>query len=242
MADDHINKSDVTEALEEALGHPLRRASDSRTLDLHANVGRLEQSIQSTNSALRDFAAQTNSSIDRLTRSFEEVNKSVLQGRQTNWGMIASWAGVLILLLGLVVYQPLQEIRSGINEHTEDGHPESVINRIHNNEKRFADILSGFQRELTLLENSDKERHSKSEQRIYEAEQWINDHREESPSQHAIHDTRLDNLQKEIDMLRAEHKNHSSDNVSLQERILDIEREIYSGASYRSGRPIKPAK
>jgi lysyl-tRNA synthetase class I len=170
------------------------------------------------------------------------MNSNILQGKQTNWGMIASWVGVLILLLGLVVYQPLQELRTGIGSHVEDGHPHSVIERIENNETRFIEIMTRMQRELELLEDADKERHVKIEDRMKSAETWINDHRQESPSKHSVHDTRLNTLTAEIDKLRESKESLYKSNVSLEERILDIEREIYAGASYRSGRPTKPKK
>ncbi len=128
--------------LEEMAGHPLRRSTDVKSFnDISLTVGRLEQSIENTSLALRDHAQQTNAiidrlteqtnaNIDRLTRSVEELTRNQLLGKQTNWGMIASWAAVLVLLLGLVVYQPLQELRTGINAHKQDGHPTSVLQRV----------------------------------------------------------------------------------------------------------------
>lgn len=229
--------------LEDMAGHPLRRSGDPKSFnDMSVQVGRLEESIQSTNLALRDFAGRTSGDISRLTESIQEINKNQLLGKQTNWGMIASWVGVLVLLLGLVVYQPLQEIRSGIFNHKADGHPHSVLNRIANNEERFVDITSRMQREIELLEEADKARHLANLEQIKHADEWILDHQSISSKKHAILSTKVENLKEDVDRFMPAMGGHEKDIVSLRERILDIEREIYAGATYRSGRPIKPSK
>ena len=238
---DKETASTVVDTLEEVLGHPLRRSSDIKTMtDLSGTVGRLEQSIENTNVALRDFANRTNHSIDRLTRNMEDMGKTQLLGKQTNWGQIASWAGVFVVLLGLVVYQPLQELRSGWSAHEHDGHPESVITRIQNNEQRFADIMDNLQKQITLLENVDRERMSSLTRRVEEGEKWILGHQESSPREHAIYATKIEHLEQEVLLLRQEHSKLLEQSVSDKERILDLEREAYSGAAYRAGRPVKP--
>ncbi len=181
------------EEMEEMVGHPLRRSTDVKNFnDMSVTVGRLEQSIENTNIALRDFAGRTNQNIDRLTKNIEELTRNQFLGRQTNWGMIASWAAVLVLLLGLVVYQPLQELRQGINHHKQDGHPASVISRV-----------------LELHKATDAE--------VHELEDW----------------------KKQMDVWVLEKQGTIK---GMEERILDLEREMYSGATYRAGRPIKPAE
>lgn len=229
--------------MEEMAGHPLRRSGDPKNFnDMSVAVGRLEQSIQNTNISLRDHAARTNNNIDRLTKGIEELTRNQFLGKQTNWGMIASWAAVLILLLGLVVYQPLQEIRTGITDHKEDGHPTSVLTRIANNERRFTDIAEHLQREVTLLEKADKERRVELTSRLKETEDWILEHNSISPKEHAVLFEKTAVMKEEVATLRLSTGSHDIDIVSLEERILDIEREIYAGAAYRSGRPIKPAR
>ena len=132
--------------MEEMVGHPLRRSTDVKNFnDMSVTVGRLEQSIENTNIALRDFAGRTNQNIDRLTRSIEELTRNQLLGKQTNWGMIASWAAVLVLLLGLVVYQPLQELRTGINMHKQDGHPTSVLQRVEERHKAHSAEMDEYE-------------------------------------------------------------------------------------------------
>lgn len=242
MTDHKDNNTSIhmtTAALEEMVGHPLRRHDDSKTLDLHSNIGRLEQSITSTNEQLRDFAARTNANIDRLTKYFEDVNKSILQSKQTNWGMIASWVGVLVLLLGLVVYQPLQEIRTNIVSHTEDGHPASVITKIEHNVDKFSGIAERLQHEIELLEATDQRREEKTSKRINDLEKWSQEVLAKYPADHAIFKTKLEMIVNEIEKLRTNSAASAKSDVSFKERILDIEREIYTGAHYRAGRPIK---
>ena len=229
------------EALEEMVGHPLRRSNDIKSIgDITVSVGRLEQSIESTNSALRDFANRTTNDVDRLTKSIEELTRNQLLGKQTNWGMIASWVGVMILLLGLVVYQPLQELRVGINNHKSDGHPSSVIARVENNENRFNDIATRIQREVELLEAADKARHQENTSRIKGVEDWVLEHQSVSPKEHAVLSERIANNKERLDRETPMIREHDIQINSLEERILDIEREIYTDAAYRSGRPIKP--
>jgi len=239
------------EELERQVGHPLRRDGDIKLGDLPVTVGRLEQAIASTNLTLRDLASRTSEDmrdlasrtsedISRLTKSIEEITKNQFLGKQTNWGMIASWAAVLVLLLGLVVYQPLQEIRTGIHDHKQDGHPTSVISRIENNEQRFVDIISRLQREVTLLEQADKERRTQLHTRLKETEDWILEHNSVSPKEHAILRTRLDALKERMDNISTSMNDHDKFISAERERMLNVEREIYTGATYRSGRPIKP--
>jgi len=183
---------DDQQKMEEAAGHPLRRETDIKTTnELSVTVGRLESSLANTNIAFRDFTQRTEHNIDRLAKSIDDLGKTQLLGKQTNWGMIASWAAVLVILLGLVVYQPLQELRVGISTHQEDGHPESVLSK------------------LEIINSTNVKQHAVIAQWHDKTDVWIQ-------KQHAAI-------------------------ASMQERILDIEREVYAGTTYRSGRPIRPS-
>ena len=230
-------KDNITQAeIESMVGHPLRRAGDLKTNELSVTVGRLESSLESTNVALRDFASRTEHNIDRLTRSIEDLSKNQFMGKQTNWGMIASWAGVMVLLLGLVVYQPLQELRAGISTHKHDGHPHSVINKIEKTEESFNEVTSAIQREIQILEAADKARtesltvwKSKIDELVLERQGTI-----------AEFNTKIEALERDHSHMDREVDELSKQSTSYGERLLDVEREIYSGAAYRSGRPIKP--
>ena len=216
----------IADTLEEAVGHPLRRSTDNHTLtDLSITVGKLEESVISTNR-----------NIDKLTRNMEELSKNQFLGKQTNWGMIASWVSVLVLLLGLVVYQPLQEVRNAIISHRADGHPTSVIKQIDAVRTNLTDTAARLQREILLLEQADKDRTAAAAVRLHDLEGAVAGLREVTPEFR----TRIEKLQDEVKHLTSEADGNSATITSLKERVLDIEREIYSGAAYRSGRPIKP--
>lgn len=229
------------EELERQVGHPLRRSTDMKSMDdVSVTIGRLEQSIESTNVALRDFAGRTSDDISRLSKNIEELTKNQFLGKQTNWGMIASWAAVLVLLLGLVVYQPLQEIRGSIGDHKQDGHPHSVINRIENNEERFVDITTRLQHEIKLLEQADNERTIELKRRIKETEDWVLQHQSESPTAHARFEERIKALKERVDRMTPAMHKYEQAMTQMEERTLNLEREVFAGATYRSGRPTKP--
>ena len=132
--------------------------------------------IQKDITALTRDVASLTTNVKTITDSLKSIATASQVNARTNWGVIASWAGVVVVLVGLVVYEPLRNLAHGHSEHVRDGHPVSVIDKI--------DAITG---RVVIIEN------------------WK--------------DTNADS------------------DARTEERLLNIEREVFSGTSYRSGRP-----
>lgn len=108
---------------------------------------------------------------------------------RTDWPVVVSSVGVVVLIAGLVLYEPLRSMREVVFGHLGDGHPDSVIQRI--------DVL-------------DKLVSEESQVRAALALRF---------------EDRLDHIDLE--------------DTGLAERVLNVEREIFTGSQYRSGRPVR---
>ncbi len=149
--------------------------------DINDRLGSLEKNYHTISQDVAALTAAVQGLADNVRR--------LTEGAKTNWTNIASWVGVMLIMLGLVFYEPMRSIDNMVHHHIKDGHPISVT-------EKFEAVDEGFQRNL-----------SKNSQQLSVIEQ------------------RLDKL--------------DTDAAKSEERLLDIEREVYSGASYRAGRPIK---
>ena len=94
-----------------------RREADHQHTRHETRLDRLEGVVEglATNQA-RAEATMGNlvTSVDRLSEAFTQSQARQTESSKTNWGVIASWASVLIILLGLVIYQPMREQQASI--------------------------------------------------------------------------------------------------------------------------------
>jgi len=148
----------------------------------------LQRDVQSLTANVSSIAT----SLKGMEHAIETMADRQITGGKTNWANLAAWAGVLIIVLGLVVYKPLENLSTEVYTHLRDGHPESVISKILADETKLEERLDRKQFQLEKIEE------------------------------------RLDR----IDTLA----------TSQEQNILSLERDIYTGSMYRSGRPIKTPK
>lgn len=111
---------------------------------------------------------------------------------RTNWNGVIAGLVAFIMVIGLVVYEPLHELRTSLGHHLGDGHPNSVVSRI----------------------SLDAERN-----RI-----------------------RHENISATFDAKQRQLEKILVTNKGTEERLLAIEREVYSDAQYRAGRPTGKKK
>lgn len=203
--------SEEKEQLEEVVGHQLRRDGDITSYaQLALNSKRLE-----------DFIMTSEKKFDRLEDRLTRSEKERLEAKQTNWGVLVSAAGVAVILLGLIVYQPLQEVRGLISEHTRDGHPLTVIEKVNTVGENLESAKEAAEHDResseTVLRERDKilydaiqaveDRMNEFERRITANEVYNNIdqkfHIPEIQSSHDRGDSRLDHLER---MILKDHK------------------------------------
>ena len=158
--------------------------------NIDSRVTALETAVENVTNQLSGLSTRLDEKFSKLDGTLSRLYSRQEESTKTNWGTLAAWAGVILIIAGLVIYQPLTEMRMGFFDHARDGHPTTVKERV--------DLVNGMH-----------------EFRLEKLEYW--------------------KTQSELWM-----EKHGEKNAKFEERILDIEREIYSGAAYRAGRPIKP--
>lgn len=102
-------------------------------LDEKARLTRLEAGFDSFSMTVRE-------DISRLTADIHTIVEELRRRDKTPWGILASWAGIIItivLLFGAPIWQGLNRIDSRQGEftalfrnHISDGHPASVTQQI----------------------------------------------------------------------------------------------------------------
>ncbi len=203
-------------------------------------VGRLEVSIENTNK-----------SVAALADSVRTVTQRQIDGSKPNWSMLAVIATVAIAVgAGLFAYinQPVSQMRSTQHaytqdylDHVRDGHPDSVKERVSENREHIAHTDNRLKREMQLLNDSQNQRIDALSEWREKIDKWVLDHATKDIGKGSTRDERIKQLEEWKRSADLSIKQRTVDTARQQERILDIEREIYSGAAYRSGRPIKPA-
>jgi len=100
--------------------------------------------LHSRISALEIGQATMVASIDNITKSVTVLTEKVNRG--PNWGVLASWTGIMITFIGIIgsiVFVPLREsllkVETKVNQHVGDkGHPDSILAAVGKNRE---DIL-----------------------------------------------------------------------------------------------------
>lgn len=100
----------------------------------------------------KDVSALTQA-VHGITTSVRTLSERQVASVQTNWGVIFSGIGIAVLVAGLVFYQPLNLLSALHREHTKDGHPKSVLDKIHADESSFRNRLDRKQSQLEKIES-----------------------------------------------------------------------------------------
>jgi len=103
-----------------------RRSDDSKHARHEARLDRLEGVVE----GIATNQARLESSITNMSSNIDRLIDTVTQNSRTNWGNYAAWSGVILIVAGLVVYQPLTAVEENLAEHIKDGHPHTVIQRV----------------------------------------------------------------------------------------------------------------
>ena len=152
-------------------------AIETNHLDLQKDVSSLA----------KDLGALT-ASVKSLTGAISTIAQNQTSSLKTNWSVIFAGLGLVVLVAGLVIYEPLNSLQEYHRSHIKDGHPKSVLDKIQADEAKLESRLDRKQIQLIDIEK------------------------------------RLDQI--------------SQTQESTKERMLGIERDIYTHASYRAGRPV----
>ena len=91
--------------------------NESNTDDVMTRVASLESDVRNVISA-----------VDNLTNSVRQMSQKVAKGSQTDWGMLAAWATVVITVLGMFGYLTLTPVTEAIGlwSRRQYDHMESV--------------------------------------------------------------------------------------------------------------------
>lgn len=154
------------ERVEKLIGHELRRDGDISTFaELAVNSRRLE-----------DFIMASEKKFERLEQHIVASDKERLESRQTNWGVLLSGVTVIILVLGLIVYQPLQEVRHLIAEHTKDGHPSTVVEKVNTVDEKVAILRDSLKTEVQINADNRKSRDADLLEEIRKIQETLREH------------------------------------------------------------------
>lgn len=95
---------------------------DSRLSAIETNHLQLQKDV----SALASDVSALTAAVSSISESVKTIALNQSTHLKTNWGVIFSGLGVLVLVLGLVVYEPLMSLEQSIENHMVDGHPTAV--------------------------------------------------------------------------------------------------------------------
>lgn len=235
-----------------------RRATDTHYATLSSRMDGIENTLHT-------FIKSTDRQIATLDNEVKDGNRHILDKidkltstqssfQRTNWSNIATWAGVLVVVMGLVVYQPMQEMRAHVRDHTTDGHPVHVIEQIKTveetwkaqqrvNERRFTEVDGELdelddmlQREMRLLDDNIESKLNSLDDVLQREMRQLDEIRDAETKRVADRQSRFQEWKDRVDrwMLTQE-----AEQAASEERLLGLERDRYTGASYRSGRPLR---
>ena len=108
--------------------------------------------VQKTMSAMARSESATAQAVKSITASLDSISTNQTTNLRTNWGVIFAGLTVAAIFFGLVVYDPLNKLMDDHQQHVEDGHPTSVLDRIMADERRLEHRLDRKQQQLTEIE------------------------------------------------------------------------------------------
>ena len=90
-----------------------------------------ESRISRLEAAMTKMAEQVTDGFDRLERQIEAVVKRDMDSSRTQWGTLATWAGVILSVVVLIIAPVLwlsHDTRAQLRAHEQlKGHPEALI-------------------------------------------------------------------------------------------------------------------
>jgi len=166
-----------------------RRVSDIQINDAVAEVRQVDIRLN----RLEAVTENLSTGLSTLSSDVRSLAKLMREGNKTNWSVLATWAGVIMMLVIALgngyVGAPLSQLRQDtqtlfktVNEHKADGHPKSVLTKMETsfaardavqlltnkqNNKTFELLFAEVAR-LRDWRNTMNEGHRESEQRIRE--------------------------------------------------------------------------
>jgi len=110
---------------------------------------------------LEQVAENLASSISKLTTDVGALAQLMRESNKTNWGVMATWAGVFLMLVVALgngyIGQPLAAltrqnaaITAAFTAHISDGHPTTVLEKVQDNTKKIAHYDLIMRREIEL--------------------------------------------------------------------------------------------
>ena len=102
------------------------QTNDQRLTRIEGVIGSLTSDVASLAASVKSLTDNTNLAIKKLSEEINTVANRQVENTKVNWGWFISGLTALVMILGLVVYQPLQEMRDVTLEHIRDGHPSSL--------------------------------------------------------------------------------------------------------------------
>jgi len=110
---------------------------------------------------LEQVAENLAGSISKLTTDVGALAQLMRESTKTNWGVMATWAGVFLMLVVALgngyIGQPLSALAKqndaitiSFTEHISDGHPTTVLEKVVDNTKKMAHYDLIMRREINL--------------------------------------------------------------------------------------------